>query len=237
MTCRKVILRQGYYYHIFTKSIAGYEIFRSEQEYQRMVETLRFYLVRESGARLSWFLRAKPRERPGPKRGDPQVGILAYCLMPTHLHLFLVQKASVGISDYMMFVLNSYAHYFNKKTKRKGPLWESRFKAVRVEEDAQALHLTRYIHLNPTSAGLVSRPEEWKFSSYREYLHTSDSEPLCEARSFLRLQPDSYRVFVQDRAGFQRTLSIIKKLTLEEPITRPGFVQRVEKSSGVGLTG
>ena len=70
----------------------------------------------------------------------------------------------------MRRLLNSYTRYFNEKIKRKGPLWEGRFKKVLVNSDEQLLHLTRYVHLNPVSAGIVEKPEDWPCSSYREYI-------------------------------------------------------------------
>ncbi len=78
--------------------------------------------------------------------------------MPTHIHLILKQLKEDGISAYMSKILNSYTCYFNRRTKRKGPLWESRFKRVEVTSDEQLLHLTRYIHLNPVTAHIVEEP-------------------------------------------------------------------------------
>jgi len=66
-----------------------------------------------------------------------------------------------GISLYMKNLLNSYTRYFNTKTKRKGPLWQGRFKSVLIKMDEQ-LYLTRYIHLNPTSEDLVEKTSEIK---------------------------------------------------------------------------
>lgn len=63
----------------------------------------------------------------------------------------------------------SYANAINKRYKRVGSLFQGRFQAVHVEENAYLLHLSRYIHLNPVMAGLVDAPEAWDFSSYPEY--------------------------------------------------------------------
>ena len=43
-----------------------------------------------------------------------------------------------------------YSMYFNKKNKRVGPLFQGRYKAVMIENDSYLLHLSRYIHLNPS---------------------------------------------------------------------------------------
>jgi hypothetical protein len=66
--------------------------------------------------------------------------------------------------------LLSYANAVNKRYGRSGTLFEGRFRAVCVEGDRYLLHLSRYIHLNPVLAGIAQSPEDWEFSSYREYV-------------------------------------------------------------------
>ncbi len=118
--------------------------------------------------------------------------------MPTHIHLILKQIENDGISNFMKKILDSYTRYFNLKTKRKGPLWQSRFKNVMIESDEQMLHLTRYLHLNPTSDGLVKIPEEWKYSSYMEYIGISEAK-ICNANILKNFTPEEYRKFVEER--------------------------------------
>ncbi len=113
------------------------------------------------------------------------VKTISYCVMPTHYHLLLEQVKDNGIEKFISKMLNSYAKYFNLRHKRSGPLWSSRFKSVEVVDDEQLLHLTRYIHLNPTSAGYVNMPEDWQYSSYMEYI--SDDKHLCEYDHLLEI--------------------------------------------------
>ena len=143
------------------------------------------------------------------------IDIIAYCIMPTHIHFVLKQKKDKGISIFMNILLNSYTRYFNTKHERKGPLWESRFQIRLVETDEYALHLSRYIHLNPTSAGLVQQPEDWEFSSYHEYLAAPKSEPLCDFSKIISYKPATYRKFTENRKDYQRSLQIIKGILLD----------------------
>jgi putative transposase len=214
MGYRKVPLVNGCFYHVFNKSIAGFEIFRYREEYLRMLEALRFYRTAVKGESFSLALRDEYLYAPeahGPKR----VRVLAYCIMPTHLHLFLEQVTDDGITDFMRYATGGYTKYFNLRAKRKGPLWEARFERRLVETDAYALHLARYIHLNPTSANLVEKPEDWEFSSYREYLGRSLGEPLCEFKHVINTPPETVRRFTEDRVDYQRSLQIIKGLMLD----------------------
>ena len=147
---------------------------------------------------------------------DNIVEIIAYCFMPTHVHLVLKQMKNDGISIFMGKVLNSYTRYFNLKNKRKGPLWESKFKNVEVETDEQLLHLTRYLHLNPVTAHLVEDPHEWSFSSYKEYLGEKQAdETICNYSGLLHVVPEDYKEFVSSRKEYQRELAGLKELFLE----------------------
>lgn len=211
---RKTILANGCYYHVFNRSIAGFEIFREDGGSQRMLEVLRFYRTALKGLCFSHALSLGKTCDPE-KHGPARIRILAYCLMPTHFHLFLEQLTAHGISDCMRCVEQGYSTYFNLRHRRKGPLWESKFKSVMVTDDAHAQHLARYIHLNPTSAGLTQRPEDWEFSSYREHLGAARGESLCEFRKLLGMTPEDVRRFTENRIDYQKSLQEIKYLLLD----------------------
>lgn len=224
---RKEKLVVGEIYHIFTKSIAGFKIFNNEIEYSRAKNMLRYFQIQNMPIRFSRFMELEKVEEEGFNKyfvsfiqdKEKLVQIIAYCFMPTHLHLILKQLKGKGISIFMSNILNSYTRYFNTKHKRKGPLWETRFKNVLVDSDEQLLHLTRYLHLNPLSAYLVDKPENWSASSYQEYILNSDKKDrVCEFDDILNIEPYSYRDFVEDRASYQRELAHIKQLLLDGEI-------------------
>ena len=92
-----------------------------------------------------------------------------------------------------------------------------RFKSVLVSKDEQLLHLTRYIHLNPTSAGLVKYPEKWSFSSYNEYINNTETQgKICKFDNLFSISPKEYKKFVSDRKLYQKEISRIKKLLIED---------------------
>ena len=210
---RKDLLAQGEIYHVFSKSIAKFTIFNDDIEFSRMIETICYYQRKNPAVRFSDFMELHKKIEECSYK-DKLVEIIAYCLMPTHLHLILKQLKEKGISVFMNNLLNSYTRYFNLRHNRKGPLWESRFKNVLVETDEQLLHLTRYIHLNPATAYLVNKPEEWPYSSYMEYL-SSDKPKICAYSEVLDIKPASYKIFVEDRVSYQRDLAKIKSLILD----------------------
>jgi putative transposase len=203
-------------YHVITKSIAGFKIFLNAQDYQRMLEILKYYQYNPK-IKYSYYISLDNKSKvyyDQLKNKEPLVEIIAYCLMPTHIHLVLEEVSERGISEYMRKVLDSYTRYFNRKINRKGPLWEGKFKKINVETNEQLLHLTRYVHLNPSTAGLVNKPEEWEYSSYREYIGL-DNYKICSKEKFFAFSNKEYKEFVEDRIGYQKSLALIKSIILE----------------------
>jgi putative transposase len=206
-------------YHVFNKSIAGYKVFNGNSDFHRMLEISAFYQSKNLD-KFSVFNRQvnykkRLRELIYSDR-QKQVEIIAYCFMPTHFHFVLKQVESNGTSDYLNSVLNSYTRYFNTKYQRKGPLWQGRTKKILVESDEQLLHLTRYIHLNPTTSYLVDKPEDWCHSSYNEYINSPQANfKLCKYDDTLDINVKEYRDFVEDTIDYQRNLKRIKDLTFE----------------------
>jgi putative transposase len=92
--------------------------------------------------------------RIGPAREKAPVEILAWALMPNHIH-FLLRSGAHGIAGFMRRVLTGYAVSFNQRHHRHGHLFQDRFKSLVCEEDPYLVHLVRYIHLNPRVAGIV----------------------------------------------------------------------------------
>ena len=221
MQVRKDPLVAGHYYHVFSRSIAGYVVFNNVEEFSRFLEILKLYRHDDFGYRFSKFKELDIQSQQFiiqelKENKSVLAEIVAYCIMPTHTHFILKQTKDQGISKYISKILNSYTRYFNTKHKRGGPLWSGRFKSVLVSSDEQLLHLTRYLHLNPTSAGLVDEPDDWEFSSLGEYIGSpKDTDRICSTRNLFETTPAEYRKFVLDRKSYQRDLSKIKKLLLD----------------------
>ena len=217
MVIRKTELITDEVYHVFSKSIAGYRIFNDEREFLRMRNLIKYYQYNRPQISFSRYLNANDNIKKNTFNNSiKSIQIVAYCFMQTHIHLILSQLIDDGISNYMRLMLNAYAKYFNLRHRRKGPLWEGPFRNVHVKNDYQLLHLTRYVHLNPTTASLVSKPEDWKYSSYEEYITNNKREgQVCDYNSLLNIEPKTYKQFVEDNIGYQRDLYKIKKLIIE----------------------
>jgi putative transposase len=85
-----------------------------------------------------------------------------------------------------MHDLNSgYATHYNRTYRRYGSLFQGRFKAILVQEEGYGWTLSRYVHLNPVRAGAAERPENYRWSSYRDYLNPKDSPAWLEWETVL----------------------------------------------------
>lgn len=112
--------------------------------------------------------------------------IYAYCLMDNHVH-FLINEGADVIGRIMQRINISYAYYFNKKYNRIGHLFQDRFKSEGIENDAYLLSVVRYIHNNPVKAGMVKNIEEYKWSSYRNYIAIRSPNSLIDKSFILKI--------------------------------------------------
>jgi len=129
----------------------------------------------------------------------PIADILAWCLMPTHFHFLMdltdasLEPVKVGgilmpaISNGFRLLESSYAKGINKQLDRTGNLFQQKTKAKFTNEakdySQTAFH---YIHQNPINAGLVKRPEDWKYSSYLDYARLRNGT-LCNKQKVFEL--------------------------------------------------
>jgi len=207
---------QGYFYHIFNKSISNFQIFGRNENKQRFLNVLDYYDKEKINLSFSAFLKDNEKFKANilSPKNNSFVKFISYSIMPDHYHLLVKILDDNKVSKYISDVENSYSRFFNLKLERKGPLWQSRFKAVKIETEEQLLHVSRYIHLNPTTASLVEKPEDWEFSSYRQII----TDPFI-LKEYLKEIPISnnftYKRFVERNKDYQRKLKLIKKLILE----------------------
>lgn len=143
------------YYHVINRGNNLETIFKSERDKEKFLEYLE-----KAAERFS-------------------IIIHAYCLMSNHYHL-LVQTPEANLSATMQWINVSYAAYFNRKRLRQGHLFQGRFKAILIDADEYLKHLSRYIHLNPVRAKMVSTPAEYPWSSYAAFIGKQKAPKFLE---------------------------------------------------------
>lgn len=107
-----------------------------------------------------------------------------YCLMTNHVHLLMKSRLD-NLPALMERFHGAYARYYNGKYKRVGHVFERRYYSG-IVAGTEGLHAVgRYIHMNPVRAGIVARPEDYRWSGFRECLGL-DSFGLATVDDLLR---------------------------------------------------
>ena len=141
---RRILSETGTY-HVMMRGNERRELFLDKEDKQRFIEIL------------------------FSKKNEIGFSIYAYCLMDNHIHL-IIREEKEDLSTIIKRINISYAFYFNQKNRRVGHLFQDRFKSEPIENDRYLLAVIRYVHNNPVKAGIVERPEEYAWSSYKQYI-------------------------------------------------------------------
>ncbi len=173
MPYRHTAFYPGGYYHIFNRGNNREPIFFELDNYRYFLRQLEKYFV--------------------PDRAE----LIAYCLMPNHYHLIVCLHIE-DLAPIMQPFTLSYSKAIGKRFGRVGSLFQGPFKSIHIEKNEYFLHLSRYVHLNPVVAGLVKQPEEWEFSSYRDYLGLRQSALVHPEIVLSQFGSSDYRKFVAD---------------------------------------
>lgn len=194
MPGRNIIKQYGaeQFYHVYSRGVAKQAVFLDEQDYTHFLSILKRYLSSEP----------VHHKRHGlyPHYGN-RIKLLAYCLMPNHIHLLVYQEDERAIVEFMRSLLTSYSMYFNRKYKRVGPVFQSRYRASHISQQDYLEHISRYIHLNPRQW------EDYPYSSIKYYLGTAMAEWVHPGKILeIFPSPAQYLEFVKDYEGHKQML-------------------------------
>ena len=112
--------------------------------------------------------------------------IIAFVLMPNHLHL-LLRQSEANLYEAMQELFSRYAQRHNKKYERKGHLFGGPYRQAVCLDEAYALTVSLYIHLNPVRAGLVHQPTDYRWSSCRLFTESEVGESFVSPQRILEL--------------------------------------------------
>ncbi len=212
MPYRKEQFVNGEIYHTVVRAIDNNIIFQDADDYYRGI-----FSIYEFNNAKSVSIRKRREERAVFKRNlqvesaetgsqsvleadkrEKLVEVLAFCLMPNHVHLLLRQLEDNGITKFMHKFGIGLGGYFNRKHDRKGPVFQNRFVSVPVGTEEQLKIIFVYIHSNPVSLiepkwkelgvrdpeKVIEFIENYKWSSYPDYLAKKNFPSVTE-REFL----------------------------------------------------
>lgn len=149
-------------YHITSRGNEGRPIFRTDEDRLTFLT-----LLQEVVRRFGW-------------------SVSAWTLMTNHFHL-VIQTPQPNLSKGMQWLNGKFAGGFNRRHKRKGHLFEGRFKARIIEDGLYRAEVLRYVVLNPVRAKMVERPEDYVWSSYRATVGLEEAPSWFDLASALSL--------------------------------------------------
>jgi putative transposase len=91
--------------------------------------------------------------------------LAAWCIMPNHVHVMIEQFPGHRLSSAVQTWKSVTAHAINKREGLRGALWQREYFDRHMRDEEQFARTVAYIERNPVAAGLVERPEDWRFSS------------------------------------------------------------------------
>ena len=177
----------GGIYHVMQRGIERKAIFQDDADRAEFIRRLSESLKETGGKCYGW------------------------ALMPNHFHL-LIRTGKKPLSSLMRKLLTGYALYFNRRHRRRGFLYQNRYKSVLCQEETYLLELVRYIHLNPLRAKLVKDMRglnKYKWSGHsvlvgeRKADWQTTDEILERFGSKRREAIDKYIKFVEEAKGMR----------------------------------
>jgi len=162
-----------------------------------------------------------------------------FCLMSNHIHLMIEPTVEGSLPKIMMRLTLAYSSFFNKKYRGVGHVWQGRYKSSLVDKEDYFIWCGLYVELNPVRAGLVARPENWRWSSYNFYAF-GKTDPLLEGLIdadpyYLKLgntfqeRQKKYREQMEGVVKEEAFLRNIRKKLDEGVFGKPSFIQEMKE--------
>jgi len=162
---------------------------------------------------------------------DKLVEVLAFCIMPNHLHLLVRQLKDKGISKFMAKLGTGYGGYFNRKYNHQGHVFLRQFTAVHIENEEQLKTVFVYIHTNPisliepkwkekgieNSKKAIKFLEGYKWSSYLDYIGKKNFPSVTDREFILKIMGDKQgcKEFVEGWIKYKGEIKEFPEIALE----------------------
>ena len=206
MTRRNRIVIPGCAYHVTQRGNRMATVFRDDEDRGHYLQLLR----EQSSLCKLW--------------------IWAYTLMSNHIHAIAVPQTDSALSDTFRNIHSTYGNWFNKKYELSGHLWQGRFYSC-VLGESHLWAAVRYVERNPVRAGIVSRAEQYEWSSARAHV-SGEFDPL--------LNPELPLIeIVKDWAGWlsenedESDIKAIRNATAKDlPLGSEDFTLQLEMKLG-----
>jgi len=154
--------------------------------------------------------------------------IIGYCLMPNHVHLMVIPSSGESLQKMMQGLTLCYCQHINRKYRRTGRLWESRYHSCIIDREAYLWAIARYIEQNPVRAMLAERPADYPYSSARAHCGLLQ-DPVLGDILFPETEQGDYMKFLQSSIPLEQTKEIRQSLSTGRPLGSKHFVISIEE--------
>ncbi|MBF8292022.1 MAG: transposase [Steroidobacteraceae bacterium] len=162
-----------------------------------------------------------------------EVDVLAYCLMPNHVHLVVVPKTNQALHRVLKPLHMRYAQRVNRARNWKGHVWQGRYFSSALDE-TYLWAAIRYVELNPVRAGMIHRAEDFAWSSARAHCGLS-SDPVLSAKPLWLRQFEgigNWSAWLAE-GDERQSLEMLRKYADKGlPCGSPSFIETLEKNTG-----
>ena len=149
---RNISFVTGEFYHVYNRGVDKRNIFNNKNDLDRFFRCMNEFnsvepigsLYENSFNKIQLGSRASKLEIKDKKL----VNFICYCLNSNHYHFLLEQVVEDGIVKFMHRLGTGYTKYFNIKNQRSGSLFQSKYKAIYIDNNEYLLHLSSYVNLN-----------------------------------------------------------------------------------------
>jgi len=160
------------------------------------------------------------------------VEIWAFCLMPNHVHFILTPTTTDGLRRTFGAAHKQYAGRINARHGWSGHLWQDRFFSTPMDERHVSAAL-RYVAMNPVEAGLVARPQDWRWSSVHTHL-------LAREGGFVAVEPvlsrtGNFLAFLGQEADLPATAGLVAAEATGRPVGGDEWIKGLEAQTGRAL--
>jgi len=198
------VVAVGYPHHIAQRGNHGQTIFIEAIDYSNYLKLVSIYKKRY------------------------KVSILAYCIMPNHVHLVAIPSEKNSMSTAFHACNMCYAQYFNKKNDLKGHLWQGRFFSCILDEQ-HLYNAIKYVENNPVRGGLVERAEDWEWSSAKTHLNNEKS--LLELENIDHFfEISNWKLYLLDKEDEDFIEKIRSSTKSGRPLGTETFIKKLEVS-------
>jgi len=207
---RKYQLQESLVYHVYNRSNARMCIFNSDADYCYLIKLLIDYSLRFG------------------------VKIYHWVIMSNHYHLLLEMAEPENISKFMAGLNRSYTYYYHKNYSSVGFLWQGRFKLQPVQREQYLIACARYIERNPIKAGIISKAQDYLYSSAKFYCEAKMDSLTTESPEYDRFgnevesRREAYKKFL---LNFDMQTEKLFS-TLENPAGTQDFIKKLIKVNG-----